>query len=204
MKNSLLYRTASILFLFFSLWAFPATVKAQDVSSGEKTGVFLNEIGIGTGYAWGALKGDSEEQSVFPAFVRFGFNANSLFGIRSRTSTLQFTLEPFVNAFSGSEDGVEAGCGFGIRYLQEVVRPVDLFLEISAAPMYYSIDTLEQGASGFNFLDQIGAGLQYRLAPGKAVFGGYRFRHISHANVVDRSNDGINSSALVLGFSWLY
>ncbi len=204
MKNMHLYRTASVLFLFFALCAFSASVRAQDVLSGEKTGVYLNEIDIGTGYAWGALKGDPEEQSIFPAFVRFGFNANSLFGIRSRTSTLQFTLEPFVNAFSGSEEGVEAGCGLGIRYLQEVVLPVDLFLEISAAPMYYSIDTLEQGASGFNFLDQIGAGLQYRLAPGKAVFGGYRFRHISHAHVVDRSNDGINSSALVLGFSWLY
>ena len=204
MKNSLLYRTASVLFLFFTLCAFPAPVIAQDVPSGEKTGVYLNEIGIGTGYAWGALKGDPEEQSIFPAFVRFGFNANSLFGIRSRTSTLQFTLEPFVNAFSGSEDGVEAGCGFGIRYLQEVVPPVDLFLEISAAPMYYSIDTLEQGASGFNFLDQFGAGLQYRVAPAMALFGGYRFRHLSHARVVDRSNDGINTSAFVLGFSWLY
>jgi len=117
---------------------------------------------------------------------------------------MQFTLEPFLNAVSGSRDGIEAGCGFGIRYLHEVARPVDLFFEASAAPMFYSIDTAEQGKAGFNFLDQIGAGLQYRFASDKAIFGGYRWRHISHAGIADRSNDGINSNAIVVGISWLY
>ncbi|MCF8384033.1 MAG: acyloxyacyl hydrolase [Chlorobium sp.] len=195
------------LLLVFSLSfaAFvPAPAFAETAPPEGKSGLGLNEIGIGTGYAWGSLNGESEDISIYPAFVRFGFSANGLLGIKSSRNTLQLTIEPFVNAVSGSEDGVEAGCALGVRYLHEVSRPLALYLEASVAPMYYSIDSVEQGKAGFNFLDQFGAGLQYRIAPAMALFGGYRFRHLSHAGFADRSNDGINTNALVLGFSWLY
>ncbi|MEI7749345.1 MAG: acyloxyacyl hydrolase [Chlorobiaceae bacterium] len=36
------------------------------------------------------------------------------------------------------------------------------------------------------------------------MYSGYRFRHISHAGLLDRPNSGINSNALVAGFSWFY
>ncbi|MBN1278753.1 MAG: acyloxyacyl hydrolase [Chlorobium sp.] len=190
--------------VFFAIFLSCSHAAAETMYDELEPDIYLNEIGIGSGYAWGSLKGDDEEMSIYPAFVRIGFNANGLFGIKSRKSSLQLTIEPFVNIVCGSEDGVEAGCGFGMRYLHEVGSPVDLFVEASAAPMYYSIDTREQGKAGFNFLDQFGAGLQYRFAPGKAFFAGYRFRHISHAGVADRSNDGINTNAIIAGFSWLY
>lgn len=190
--------------VIFAISAPPCRAAAEALPDEEKPAVYLNEIGIGSGYVWGSLNGEDADLSVYPAFVRIGFNANGLFGLKSRRNALQLTLEPFVNVVSGPEDGMEAGCGFGVRYLHEVASPVDLFIEASAAPMYYSIDTKEQGKAGFNFLDQIGAGLQYRFAPGKAFFAGYRWRHISHAGLADRSNDGINSNALVAGFSWLY
>ena len=70
--------------------------------------------------------------------------------------------------------------------------------------MFLSIKSVEQGDAGFNFLDQLGAGLQYKVSERTAIFGGYRFRHISHAGLADRPNGGINSNALVAGFSWLY
>ena len=194
-----------LLVFSLSLAAFvPAPAFAETAQPEGKSGLHLNEIGIGTGYAWGSLKGESGDISVYPAFVRLGFSANSLVGIKSSRNTLQLTIEPFLNAVSGPEDGVEAGCALGVRYLHEIASPLALYLEASVAPMYYSIDTVEQGAAGFNFLDQFGAGLQYRVAPAMAVFGGYRFRHLSHADLADRSNDGINTNALVLGFSWLY
>ncbi|MEE9903972.1 MAG: acyloxyacyl hydrolase [Chlorobium sp.] len=194
-----------LFFVFVFAMSVPfCHAAAESLPDGGKPAVYLNETGIGSGYAWGSLKGDDKDMTIYPAFVRIGFNANGLFGIRSSRSTLQLTLEPFVNIVSGPDDGVEAGCGFGVRYLHEVASPVDLFVEASVAPMYYSIDTREQGAAGFNFLDQFGAGLQYRFAPGKALFAGYRFRHISHAGLADRSNDGLNSNAIVAGFSWLY
>jgi len=45
---------------------------------------------------------------------------------------------------------------------------------------------------------------QYRFGAKKALFGGYRWRHISHAGLADRSNSGINTNAIIIGFSWLY
>lgn len=174
-------------------------------SSGNvNKGVFLDEIGAGTGYAWGSLKNHSEDMTVYPVFMRIGFNINSLFGIKSSAGKVQFILEPFYNTIESPVSGYEAGCSIGLRYLRELSASAGFYLEGSVAPMYLSIDTVEQGASGFNFLDQIGTGLQFKLSGNNAVYAGYRFRHISHAGLVDRPNTGINSNALVIGFSWLY
>lgn len=170
----------------------------------KKTGVYLNEIGVGSGYAWGKLKSDPDNLALYPAFVRIGFNINSLVGIEGRQSTLQLALEPFVNSISDPKAGVETGCSVGLRYLHKLSGPVDLFTEASVAPMYLSIRSAEQGDAGFNFLIQAGGGLQYKVSDRVAIFAGYRFRHISHAGLSDRPNVGINSNAIVAGLSWSY
>lgn len=170
----------------------------------NKTGVYLNEIGVGSGYAWGTLNSDPDNLALYPVFVRIGFNINSLLGIEGRQSTLQLTLEPFFNSISDPKAGFETGCSVGFRYLHKLSGPVDLFTEASVAPMYLSIKSAEQGDAGFNFLDQLGAGLQCKVSRRAAIFAGYRFRHISNAGLADRPNTGINSNALVAGFSWIY
>ena len=204
MKSPVIKLFSLLLVFLFPISFTPAAVSAETLEAVNKPDVCLDEISFGTGYAWGSVKDSPDDMSVYPAFARFGFNANGLFGIQGSRSTLQFTLEPFVNAVSGREDGIEAGCSLGVRYLHRVARPLDLFVEASAAPMFYSVETVELGAAGFNFLDQFGAGLRYRFARDKAIFAGYRWRHISNAGLVDRSNDGINTDALVVGLSLLY
>ena len=179
-------------------------VRAASPENGKKSGFYLNEIGVGSGYAWGTLKSESSNLAVYPAFVRIGFNMNSLVGMDGYQSKLQFVLEPFINSIAEPEKGVETGCSIGLRYLHPLSASVDLFTEASFAPMFLSINSAEQGAAGFNFLDQLGAGLQCKVSKSTAIFAGYRFRHISHAGIADRSNAGINSNALVAGFSWLY
>ena len=179
-------------------------VGATSLENGKRTGFFLNEVGVGSGYAWGTLKSDPRNFVVYPAFVRMGFNMNSLVGMDSYQSKLQFVLEPFINSIAEPETGVETGCSIGLRYLHPLSASVDLFTEASFAPMFLSIKSAEQGAAGFNFLDQLGAGLQCKVSKSTAIFAGYRFRHISHAGLADRSNAGINSNAFVAGFSWLY
>jgi opacity protein-like surface antigen len=207
MKDYIRAALFSTMLLCLSLFRCMPAMAATNVASLEKqktSSIFLNEIGFGSGYARGTLKWDADDFSVYPAFVRIGFNINSLVGLSGGRSTLQFALEPQINTISGPKDGVEAGCGIGFRYFRQLADPVNLFFEASFAPMFLSIDTVEQGAAGFNFLDQLGAGIQYRLSSKTAVFGGYRWRHISHAGISDRSNDGINSNAVVAGLSWLY
>ena len=179
--------------------------EGMDSSAYGKKGAFsLSEISIGSGYASGSLKGLAGNYQLYPVFVRFGFIVSSLFGMEGRRSSLQLALEPFVNAIDLPEKGVESGCSVGLRYFHRLRGALDLFVEAGGAPMFLSIATGEQGSAGFNFLLQGGSGLQYRLTERTALFAGYRFRHISHAGLADRSNEGINSEAIVAGFSWLY
>ena len=195
-------RFISLLTLFSS--TLYNDVGAASLENGKNPGFYLNEIGVGSGYAWGTLKSDPDNLALYPEFVRIGFNINSLLGIEGLQSTLQLTLEPFFNSISDPKAGFETGCGVGLRYLHKLSGPVDLVTEASFAPMYLSIRSAEQGDAGFNFLTQEGGGLQYKVSDRVAIFAGYRFRHISHAGLSDRPNAGINSNAIVAGLSWLY
>jgi lipid A 3-O-deacylase len=208
MQNTNKRILVSILLFIFSITMSHSAAFADNNSipsaGRDKTGVYLDEIGTGTGYAWGTLQNHADDLAVYPGFLRFGFNVNSLFGIKGGTSKVQFILEPFYNTIDSPLSGYETGCSIGLRYLHELAGAAGIYFEGSFAPMYLSIDTTEQGAGGFNFLDQFGAGLQFRLSDKSAVFAGYRFRHTSNASLVDRSNSGINSNAFIIGLSWLY
>lgn len=189
----------------FLLFASTVTdVHARSVERGKSSGVYLNETAFGSGLIRGEMQGEQEALALYPAFVRLGFNIDALAGIEGGRSTLQLAVEPFVNTIAHPVAGVEAGCGIGLRYLYNISRPVDLFMEGSVAPMFLSIRSVEQGNAGFNFLLQTGAGFQYKITRRTAFFAGYRFRHLSHGGVSGRSNRGINSDALVAGISWLH
>ncbi len=194
--------------LFCLLLLLPLPVKANEgvaLSDNGKRGSFvLNEISIGSGYARGSIKGVPGKYTLYPAFARFGFDISSLFGMEGRRSSLQVAFEPFLNSIDLPEGGFESGCSIGLRYFHHLAGAVDLFVEAGGAPMVLTIATQEQGSAGFNFLLQGGSGLQYKLSDRTALFAGYRFRHISHAGLADRSNEGINSETIVAGFSWLY
>lgn len=196
----------AVVLLFLSVLSVPTVMDAKAASQDEvnKPVIFLNEIGIGSGYINGLREPSPDKYSVYPAFVRFGFNISSLIGMEGRLSTLQLAFEPFVNSIEGEKKGIEAGCSVGVRYFHKIGQAIDFFAETGVAPMFLGIDTVEQGKSGFNFLDHFGAGIQYKLSSSTAFFVGYRFRHISNATILNRPNSGLNSDALICGFSWLY
>ena len=200
--NQVIKVTFSLLLVLFSLTGNNAAASPQE--NGNKPAIYINEISIVSGYAWGRLKREPVNLALYPACVRIGFNMNSLVGLEGSQSTLQLALEPFVNSIIDPVSGVETGCSVGLRYLYPLSTSFALFTEASFAPMFLSIQSAEQGDAGFNFLDQIGEGIQCKVSKRTALFAGYRFRHISHAGLVERSNSGINSNALVAGFSWFY
>jgi hypothetical protein len=162
-----------------------------------------NEIAFTTGYGYSLRRKAFEERnfSVYPFAVRYGWNLNRPLGLSGASSALYVTVEPFINMIVGKEHGREVGCGVSVRYRRAVSQHAELFAEGSVAPMVLTINTPEQGDSGFNFLDQLGVGLQHEVGQRTQLFVGYRFRHISHAGLIDRSNGGINSHGVMIGIS---
>lgn len=201
--KKLLYLAFS--FLMFVSLSLPSTLQASEMPCYpmRERGVHLDEIGFGTGYAWGHLKFTDADYEAVPLFVRIGFDMNSAFGMRNSKGTLQLALEPFCNPVTEPESGVETGLTVLFRYLHPVAPSVKLVAEIGSGPMYLSIDSKEQGDGGFNFLNQFGLGAQFALSSHDALTLGYRFRHLSNAGT-SQPNRGINSNALVLSYSILY
>lgn len=188
-----LFHSASLLMLV--LMSLPSQVRAE--------GLYVDEIGFGSGYAWGKMKFTEATNRVVPIFVRVGFDMNSVFGMQNSAGTLQLALEPFCNPVVDPESGVETGLTVLLRYLHPVAPSVKLVAEVGSGPMYLSIDSNEQGNGGFNFLNQFGLGARFDLSDHDALTLGYRFRHISNAGI-SHPNRGINTNAVVVSYSLLY
>jgi opacity protein-like surface antigen len=194
------------LFRFFRLFLLVCVfIPGNLMASGAEAhkGFRLDEIAIGSGYAWGHMKFTEADFNAVPIFLRFGFDMNSVFGMEDSKGKLQLALEPFCNPVTEPESGVETGLNVFIRYLHPIAPSVQLVSEIGSGPMYLSIDSLEQGNAGFNFLNQFGLGAQVAVSDNSAITLGYRFRHLSNAGTSE-PNRGINSNAVVLSYSLLY
>ena len=187
--------------LLFACGLIPGKLDAATSDSHE--GVHLDEIAIGSGYAWGHMKFTDADFNAVPIFARFGFDMNSVFGMNDSKGTLQLALEPFCNPVTEPDSGVETGLNVFFRYLHPVAPSVKLVGEIGSGPMYLSINSKEQGDAGFNFLNQFGLGAQVAVSDNSAITVGYRFRHLSNAGTSE-PNRGINSNAVVLSYSLLY
>ncbi len=191
---------AAFLLLLVSAFSAEEAFSADGDAVAQPKIVF-NELGVGGGYAWGSLK-ESDDIEVVPFYIRAGFDISRLVGMKG-PNTFQFSFEPFYNRITGPEDGEETGLTMFFRYAVPVGSKTSLFGEIGSGPMYFSLDTVEQGESGFNFLNQFGVGLRQEVGDGIAFSAGYRFRHMSNAGT-DTPNRGINSNAFVAGISLLY
>jgi opacity protein-like surface antigen len=169
-------------------------------SGNPRQGIFLDEVGIGSGYVWGDLKRTPGTFRAYPALLRIGFDINSLFGMPPRQGTVQLAFEPFANAVEEPDKGVEAGVDVFIRYLYPIARSVMAVSEIGSGPAYLGINTREQGGAGINILTQIGFGTRIDMSESLSLNLGYRFRHLSCAGI-RQPNSGINSNLLTMGLS---
>lgn len=165
--------------------------------------IHLDEIAIGSGYAWGHLKFTDADINAVPAYLRFGFDISSVVGMKKCNGTLQLAVEPFCNPVSKLTSGVESGVNVFLRYLHPITPTIKLLSEIGTGPMYLSVSTAEQGKGGFNFLNQLGLGAQIAISDRSAITVGYRFRHLSNAGT-SQPNSGINTNAMVLSYSRLF
>lgn len=98
---------------------------------------------------------------------------------------------------SGYLAGVSSIAKFSYR-----LEDFTFFGECGAGPTYLSVQTHEQGHPGFNFIDQLGGGVEYQFAKHLSLGAKYRYSHISHAGLRDAPNHGIDSHSGFLSFKF--
>jgi len=76
------------------------------------------------------------------------------------------------------------------------------FSECGAGPTYLSVQTHEQGNPGFNFIDQLGGGVEYRFTERLSLGVKYRYSHVSHAGLRDAPNHGIDAHSGFVSFKF--
>jgi lipid A 3-O-deacylase len=166
----------------------------------------FDEVLIGAGFAQGHLKKTDRDFALAPLFVRVSFDISGLVGFDGQTNSMQLGVEPFWGRITRPAGASAYAVDLVLRYRRALAPRLDLYLEIGGGPGYLGIDTEEQGAAGFNFIDQIGAGLRFRLGAAAAISAGGRWVHISRADLDTdvRADLGIDAPGVGFGLSWIF
>jgi len=124
--------------------------------------------------------------------------------------SLQYTLDILPAAVVFQPSSVRRGgatiYGAGITPLglkfnfgqQTWIKP---FVAASVGFLYFTDDVPVPDSSHFNFTPEVGLGLQFFLAPKRAVTIGYKYFHISNAGTGNH-NPGLDNNVIYAGFSF--
>jgi len=196
-KISLAFVIISMLSVFI---AAPVRSDSDATPSSKKSHKWLKEIGILTGYGTASLEKKSADYEVIPILPRFGFDINPLKG--NIGGDLELIAEPIMNVVISPDTNAEFGASCLLKYSAHITERIAPYIEGGIGVVYTTQHTHEQGTQ-FNFLPQVGGGLQFFLNKNLALMGGYRYRHLSNAGISD-DNSGINHHFLLVGLSYFY
>ena len=197
-KNKLCALISICLLLVFI--ASPVWSASDETPSTEKPHKWLKEIGFLTGYGTASLEKKSADYEVIPILPRFGFDINPLKG--NIGGDLELIAEPIMNIVISPDANVEFGASFLLKYSGHITSRIAPYIEGGIGMVNTTQHTHEQGTQ-FNFLPQVGAGLQFFLNNNLALTGGYRYRHMSNAGLSD-DNSGINHHFILVGVSYFF
>jgi hypothetical protein len=109
-----------------------------------------------------------------------------------------------LDAKEGFDDAGAAGLNLTLRHHIYNRGDFSLFLEV-ALGMIYADDEFPPGGTRFNFTEQVGAGVSYRLRDDLFLIGGARFMHISNAYIHGADqNPGINALGGYIGLMYRF
>jgi lipid A 3-O-deacylase PagL len=163
-----------------------------------------NEFGLWIGGSPDSFGNTTDRQMLLVA-LRYG----RVFAAWESVS-LEYTLDIYPAAVVFEPDRVRSGrstiygggvapLGFKVNFAtQQRIQP---FIAGSIGLLYFQEDIPVPDSSRFNFSSQIGLGVQFFLAPKRALTLGYKLDHISNAGI-SGNNPGMNSHVIYTGFSF--
>ena len=187
-----------ILFAVSPVWSGTESTPPE-----EKPHKWLREVGLLTGYGTASLD-DQSDYGIIPILTQFGFDINPLarkLHINPR-GTIEGVVEPLMNVVISPDTNAEVGCSFLLKYSDHITSRIAPYIEGGFGIIYTTQHTREQSTQ-YNFLSQVGVGLQFFLNEKFALTGGYRFRHMSNAGI-KTPNRGINHHFALLGVSYFF
>jgi hypothetical protein len=81
-----------------------------------------------------------------------------------------------------AEDSLGSGLNVGLRYHFLEYKRVSLFID-GIAGLFYANRNFPEGGTHFNFNEQLGLGVTFRLGENTHLISGARFMHISNARI---------------------
>jgi hypothetical protein len=165
---------------------------------------WLRSISLVSGYGVAPLKKTNSDYEIIPILPQFGFDINPLaekLHIKPK-GFLEFVVEPVMNLIINPSTNAEVGCSFFLKYSQRITSRIAPYVEGGLGMIYASVSTYEQGTK-YNFITQAGLGIQFFINEHFALTGGYRFRHLSNADI-DKQNKGIDHHFGLVGISYYY
>jgi lipid A 3-O-deacylase len=177
-------------------WAFDA---AQTFKQGSF--VVSPEAGYGEQF-------NMEDKHVFTGLelmnvgVRFGFLPFSPVGPGPLHGSLEVGLEPLYQRYLDPVDAFFAGLGATVRYH---FLSLGRFVPYAEAAVFAGGTDLRTREidSDFTFLLWAGVGASFFVTDRTAIYGGYRYQHVSNGNT-DQPNRGFESHTGVVGVSFFF
>ena len=170
----------------------------------EESHQWLSSFSLMTGYGVAPLDKNNSDYEIIPILPQFGFDINPLaekLHIKPK-GILEFVVEPVMNVIVNPGTNAEVGCSFFLKYSQKISSRIAPYVEGGVGMIYSSLSTHEQGTE-YNFISHAGLGIQFFLNKHFALTGGYRFRHLSNADI-DKQNKGIDHHFGMIGLSYYF
>ena len=201
----------AVAFVVFSVLVCFTPLHGAEFPAGADTGYALtkgtNEFGLWAGGSPDSsrIAGNTEDRKLVLFALRYGRVLAAWDSV-----SLEYTLDIFPAAVVFEPDRVRRGSstiygaglsplGFKINFAQQSwIQP---FVAASVGFLYFEDDIPVPDSSRFNFTPEFGLGVQFFLAPKRALTLGYKLHHMSNAHT-SRNNPGMDSHVFYAGFSF--
>lgn len=164
-------------------------------------GYSLSSIEVNTGYLAAELK-DGKRYDLIPLCFAFNYDgapALEKIGIFDYPGKIDFVFEPFVNVLVEYNTSFEVGTNLLMKYTYPLTEKFQPYLKVGAG-MVYMGQKVDDQATRFNYLPQVGLGFHFFITDDVAFNLEGRFRHLSNCSI-KHPNNGIDSVGGMVGIS---
>lgn len=195
-------RLTAIVTLLAVLVAVPAAHAYEARQTFVRGSVVVSpEAGYGRQFELEGKSGFTDLEFV-NAGVRFGWLPFNPAGPGPLYGSVEVGLEPLYQRYVDPVDAFFAGLGLTFRYHFLGAGRLVPFVDLAAFAGGTDLE-IKEIRSDFTFLLWGGAGLSYFVTDRAALYGGYRFQHVSNGNT-ERPNRGFEAHTGVLGVSFFF